>query len=122
MSSDKPFDLNIIIQEPINKRRHNKLMHKRRSRGIVSIKVNWIKVKLEMYNVILSDRKEELEPIKLEGKFPLTHIQKNVYEVSFDVPNGPPLRVVVRYQNNWVMYNAPGRSWNIYCQVGKVHD
>lgn len=109
-----------FLEGVLRRRKNAEIALKRRSKGILNIVVTHRTFPLEVYDVCLRDRKGEQDPIVLEGKFPLTHLQKNVYVCYFDVPNGPPLMVRVIYSNGWVMISTPGRSWSIGCQVGRI--
>lgn len=100
---------------------YRRLILKRRSKGIVNIKVKRLVQKLELWDVCVSSRKTD-EYFVLEGKFPLTWLSNDGYEANLELPNGETVRVLVRWLSGWVMISTPGQSWSVHCNVGKVHE
>lgn len=94
----------------------------RRSHGITKVHVAHKEQPLYVWDVYIYSRKDGYEPFKLPGQFPLKRIYGNVYHAHFHVPIGAPLEVIVHWNGGHVMISAPGRPWNIACQVGRCKD
>ncbi|WDS62193.1 hypothetical protein [Pseudomonas phage D6] len=101
---------------------HAQRVKKRRSKGITKITVTYKKQPLYLWSVYVYDNKGEYEGFKLPGKFPLQHLQGNVYIAHFDVPRGPPVRMLARYSGNGAMLSCPGRPWKVTGMIGKCKD
>lgn len=96
----------------------NAQIRKRRSKGIVDIRVRVMPQALVATNVLISDKRFELDSIQLDGPFDLKHESGNTYSCEFPVPRGYA-RMVVQRTGDWVMISTPGQGWFISAIISK---
>ncbi|MNC13415.1 hypothetical protein D3C87_1254810 [compost metagenome] len=110
------------VVERINYRaRQMHAMRVRRSVGIKKIVVSHKAQPLYAWSVYIHDNKGEFDGFHVEGRHPLKRLYGNVYTVSFDVPRGAPVELIVHWNGGHVMLACPGRPWKVHAQIGKYH-
>lgn len=116
---DQEVLLDEFLQTIEKRARSESTRLKRRSKGIVDIRVRVRPQKLVAFNVILSDKRDELDAIILEGDYPLKHEYGPIYSVEFEVPRGSA-RLEVHSMGKMVMLSSRGQGWFITAQIAKV--
>jgi hypothetical protein len=96
-----------------------RLMLERRSTGIKKVVVSHKTQPLYAWAVYIHDNKGEFDGFHVEGRHPLKRLYGNVYNVSFAVPRGAPVELIVHWNGGHVMLACPGRPWKVYAQIGK---
>lgn len=110
------------VVEKINHRAHQmRAMRLRRSEGIKKVVVSHKTQPLYAWAVYIHDNKGEFDGFHVEGRHPLKRLYGNVYTVSFDVPRGAPVELIVHWNGGHVMLACPGRPWKVHAQIGKYH-
>jgi hypothetical protein len=93
----------------------------RRSTGIKKIVVSHKTQPLYAWAVYIHDNKGEHDGFHVEGRHPLKRLYGNIYTVSFEVPRGAPVELIVHWNGGHVMLACPGRPWKVHAQIGKYH-
>uniref|UniRef100_A0AB39CDI9 Uncharacterized protein n=1 Tax=Pseudomonas phage RVTF4 TaxID=3236931 RepID=A0AB39CDI9_9VIRU len=97
---------------------------KRRSKGIVDIRVSWKPKRLYFHSACASSKKPEIEGVwMLKGQIDLIQQTDKVYTRMIQLPDGVKceLRVITLGPDS-VMISMPGSSWFVNGQVGKRKD
>lgn len=92
---------------------------RRRSKGIVDVRVTYKPQCLYIQDVLLCDRRDEYEVVKYLGRYPLAHESGNTYSAKFPVPRAGEVTIRVRLAGKSVWVNSPGQGWASYGEVGK---
>lgn len=92
---------------------------RRRSKGIVDVRVTYKPQCLYIQDVILHDRRDEYTLVQYMGRYPLTHESGNTYSAKFPVPRAGEVTIRVRLSGKSVWVNSPGQGWASNGQVGK---